>query len=72
MKSPAIKKQVLDKINSLIENCSNDESEEKLLLLNKIKIGIEQAKSGKTTSEAKKSLKKYLAEIPERKSSSKK
>lgn len=62
MKPSTVKKQSLDKINSLIENFSDNKSEEKLLLLNKIKIGIEQAESGKTktTSEAKKSLKKYF------------
>ncbi len=56
------KKKVLESIQELPANFSSEEAIERIILLNKIQIGIEQSKSGNVFSikqvEAK--LKKWL------------
>jgi hypothetical protein len=56
------KQNVLKTINSLPDKFSLEEVIDRLLLIQKIEIGIDQAEKGKTisTSEAKKKLKKWL------------
>jgi hypothetical protein len=45
-----VKQQMLDVIEKLPDNASVDEAIERLYLLNKINIGLEQVKSGDTLS----------------------
>lgn len=56
------KDKVLQSIKDLPNEFSLDEVVEKLILLDKIEIGLQQAKEGKvlTTEEAKKKLGKWL------------
>ncbi len=56
------KQNVIKTINSLPDKFSVEEIIDRLLLLQKIEIGIDQADKGKTisTTEAKKKLKKWL------------
>jgi hypothetical protein len=56
------KKKLLQTIQNLPEKFSVDELLDRIMLLQKIELGIEQSASGKvsSTSEAKKKLKKWL------------
>ncbi len=56
------KKKLLKTIRNLPEKFSVDELLDRILLLQKIELGLEQSSAGKTssTSEAKKKLKKWL------------
>ena len=56
------KKQLLESINALPNKFSAEEIIEKIILLQKIDLGIEQSKSGKVLSDgdARKKLKKWL------------
>jgi predicted transcriptional regulator len=56
------KKEVLESINSLPAKFDAEEAIEKIVLLEKIKIGLEQSAAGDviTKEEAKKKLKKWL------------
>ena len=56
------KQNVIKTINSLPDKFSLEEIIDKLLVIQKIEIGIDQAENGKTisTTEAKKKLKKWL------------
>lgn len=56
------KSQILETIRSLPEKFSVDELIDRIVLIHKIEIGLEQSANGKThsTSTAKKKLKKWL------------
>lgn len=56
------REEVIKSINELPEEFSFDEILDRLLLLDKIEIGLEQSQSGNTvtTEEAKKQLSKWL------------
>ena len=56
------REEVIKSINELPEEFSFDEILDRLLLLDKIEIGLEQSQSGNTmsTEEAKKRLSKWL------------
>jgi hypothetical protein len=56
------KKKVLKSIKELPESFSVDEVIDRIMLLQKIEIGLEQSSNGKThsTEAAKKKLKKWL------------
>ena len=56
------KEKLIKSIESLPENFSIDEVIDRIVLLQKIEIGLEQSKKGETYShsEAKKKLKKWL------------
>lgn len=56
------KKQVLNSIKDLPESFSVDELFDRIILLQKIEIGLQQSDAGQTlsTQEAKKKLKKWL------------
>lgn len=56
------REEVIKSINELPEEFSFDEVLDRLLLLDKIEIGLEQSQSGNTmsTEEAKKRLSKWL------------
>jgi hypothetical protein len=62
-KGPEItKKQILSSMKELPESFSAEEIIDKIILLQKIDIGLEQSKNGKVVSEidARKKLKKWL------------
>lgn len=56
------KKQVINSIKDLPESFSVDELFDRIILLQKIEIGLQQSDAGQTlsTQEAKKKLKKWL------------
>ncbi|HXB40429.1 MAG TPA: hypothetical protein VNZ49_07790 [Bacteroidia bacterium] len=56
------KKKLLQSIKDLPENFSVDEIIDRIILLQKIEIGLEQSSAGKihSTQEAKRNLKKWL------------
>jgi len=56
------KKRLLQTINDLPDKFSIDDLFDRVILLQKIEIGLEQSKSGKTqtTEEIKEKLKKWL------------
>lgn len=56
------KKQIIDTIESLPDNFSIDELIERILLLQKIEIGIAQSENGEihSHSDVKRKLKKWL------------
>lgn len=61
-KSMLVKEKVLEAVQSLPAQFSIDELVEKLIILNKIEVGLQQVVEGKvlTTQEAKEQLKKWL------------
>jgi len=56
------KKEVLESMNSLPSKFEAEDAIEKIVLLEKIRIGLDQSEAGKVVSmeEAKKRLKKWL------------
>ena len=56
------KKQLIDTINELPNKFSAEEIIDRIILMQKIDLGLEQSKSGKvlTESDARKKLKKWL------------
>jgi len=56
------KKEVLDSINSLPTQFDAEDAIEKIVLLEKVRIGLEQSESGKVVSmdDAKIKMKKWL------------
>ncbi len=56
------KKKVIDSIKNLPDSFSQEELIDRIILLEKIQIGIDQAKAGKTYSlkEVEEKLKKWL------------
>ena len=56
------KEKILQSLKDLPDTFSIDELFDRIILLNKIEIGLEQSKSGKvnTTDQAKDKLKKWL------------
>jgi len=56
------RKEVLETINSLPQKFEAEDAIEKIVLLEKIRVGLEQSKSGDvvSTDEAKRRLKKWL------------
>ncbi len=56
------KKEVLESLDSLPQKFEAEEAIEKIILLEKIHIGLEQSKSGKvvSTADAKLRMKKWL------------
>ena len=56
------KEKLIQTINDLPESFSIDDLFDRIILLQKIEVGLEQSKSGQvhTTEEARKKLKKWL------------
>jgi hypothetical protein len=56
------KSQVIKSLKNLPENFSVDEVIDRIILLQKVEVGLEQSSANKTntTTEAKKKLKKWL------------
>ncbi len=63
IRSMITKDQVIQTVNDLPDNFSAEELIQKIILLDKIEIGLKQSETGKvvTNEEAKKRLAKWLA-----------